>query len=121
MNVHEVAIRDLARRGQQDHGLAPAGVDGLRAVVTGGHQCYGVQALLETAQRDRPQAIALVDALALLGRAQPSAEHAGRHGPDQRGRAAAAGADRAAAAVEHQQFDSGGITGFGHRSLRLPQ
>ena len=104
--VHQSAISSATRPGDAGHQRAELPLAGRRAwrldAVLGDRE-YG---LLEAAQGDAPQAIAVADPLALLRRAQPPARRAvGRvlHQPLDR---SAAAARRAAAAIEKPEIDA---------------
>jgi hypothetical protein len=80
-----------------------------------------VESLLEDAQRNGPQAVLLVDQLALLGDAQTPAARAVRSAAHQHLRAATATEAAVALAVEERQIYAGAIRSCEQRFLRVPQ
>src|SRR5678815_2835016 len=119
--MHQRAVIADARLGEYAHRLDPARIDELGAERARGHQRDGIEVLLERSERNRPEAIAVVDALTLLGQAEPAAQGSGGQTAHQSYRPTTAAADGAAAAVEDHEPDSGGITGGHHRLLRPAQ
>ncbi len=118
--VHELPVADAARPREAFHRLVPAVQDFLPALAAAG-QRERVEPLFEGPERDRLQAVAVVDRLALLGDAQPAAPRRRRQTAHDGLGAAAATAHAPAAAVEHLQFGAGRRARGQHRRLCLAQ
>lgn len=88
-----------------------------------GRQGHGSEGSLQSAHRDRPQAIALIDDFALLGQTQHAANGAVGHCLDQIFCAPAAARRGSAAAVKNQYLDARlarGLQQFGLGHLQGP-